>query len=181
MNIDIEMGRRIKERRQECNLTLKDVAVKIGVASSTIMRYENGTISNAKLPVIEAIAKVLDVNPAWICCKSDVKSITASDDIINTEVFGLKINGRSMEPRIFDGDLVIVKRQSDIESGEIGVVDVDGGRTTTKKIIKQDGGILLVGLNSAVYTPKFYPDGEYEIVGKVLEVRGNMDAFIIKK
>lgn len=62
----IEIGSRIKTRREELNLTLKDVADRIGVASSTILRYENGTIQRIKLPVIEAIAKALDVSPTWL-------------------------------------------------------------------------------------------------------------------
>lgn len=74
METNICMGQRIKERRLEQGLTLKELGSKIGVASSTIMRYENGTISKAKLPVIEAIARALDVNPAWLCCKSENKN-----------------------------------------------------------------------------------------------------------
>ncbi|WP_338630356.1 helix-turn-helix transcriptional regulator [Clostridium baratii] len=59
------VGKRIKSRRKDLNLTLKEVASLVGVASSTIQRYENGTISQLKLPVLEAIAKALNVNPAW--------------------------------------------------------------------------------------------------------------------
>ena len=61
-----EIGNRIKNRRKELNLTLQDVADKVGVASSTIQRYENATISQYKIPVIESIAKALQVNPMWI-------------------------------------------------------------------------------------------------------------------
>lgn len=61
-----EIGKRIKSRRLYLNLTLKEVAEKVGVASSTIQRYENGSISQCKLPVLESIAKVLNVNPVWL-------------------------------------------------------------------------------------------------------------------
>ena len=71
MTDQIKMGMRIRKRREELSLTLKDVADGIGVASSTIMRYENGTIQKPKLPVIESISKFLNVDPAWICCKSN--------------------------------------------------------------------------------------------------------------
>lgn len=68
-----DIGSRIKQRRLELSLTLQDIATEIGVARSTIQRYENGTIENLKLPVIEAIARVLEVEPSWILGKSPIK------------------------------------------------------------------------------------------------------------
>lgn len=72
---NIELGKRIETRRNQLGLTLDDVASQIGVAKSTVQRYEKGNIEKIKMPVIEAIARVLDVNPAWICGKvSDMRS-----------------------------------------------------------------------------------------------------------
>lgn len=65
------IGERIQARRKELGYTLDDVARGIGVAKSTIQRYEKGTIEKIKLPVIEAIARSLDVDPAWICGKTE--------------------------------------------------------------------------------------------------------------
>lgn len=61
-----KIGARIKGRRKELNLTLNDVANIVGVASSTIQRYESGTISQYKLPILESIAKAINVNPTWL-------------------------------------------------------------------------------------------------------------------
>lgn len=66
-----EIGLRIEQRRKEMGFTLDDVAQEIGVAKSTVQRYEKGTIEKIKLPVLEAIARVLKVNPSWLCFKSD--------------------------------------------------------------------------------------------------------------
>lgn len=66
------IGRRIENRRKELGFTLDDIAQEIGVAKSTIQRYEKGTIEKIKLPVIEAIARVISVNPAWLCGKSEI-------------------------------------------------------------------------------------------------------------
>ena len=71
MPTNYEIGQRIKARRQELDLTLDDVARQIGLAKSTIQRYENGKIEKLKLPVIEAISNVLGVSPSWVCCKTD--------------------------------------------------------------------------------------------------------------
>lgn len=65
----IEIGKRIKERRQELNLTLQQVADKVKVNKSTIQRYESGNIKDVKLPIIESIANALDVNPLWLIGK----------------------------------------------------------------------------------------------------------------
>lgn len=65
------IGERIEQRRKSLGLTLDYVASEVGLAKSTIQRYEKGTIERIKIPVIEAIARVLKVNPAWICFKSD--------------------------------------------------------------------------------------------------------------
>lgn len=72
------IGERIAMRRKQLDLTLDDIAQEIGVAKSTIQRYEKGTIGQIKLPIIEAIARVLSVDPAWLCCKTDEMQITNS-------------------------------------------------------------------------------------------------------
>lgn len=73
------IGRRIEQRRKSLGLTLDDVAREIGLAKSTVQRYEKGTIETIKLPVIEAIAKKLKVNPSWLCGKTeDMEPIKSS-------------------------------------------------------------------------------------------------------
>jgi repressor LexA len=93
------------------------------------------------------------------------------------EFFGLQVTGASMEPRFIEGDIVIVKKQPDIESGDIAVVLVNGEEATLKKVIKQQNGIMLVASNQDVYQPTFYSNEAIEnlpveIIGKVVELRG---------
>lgn len=66
-----EIGQRIADTRIEKDLTMDDIAQKIGVAKSTIQRYEKGTIKKLKLPVIESIASALNVNPNWLIGNTD--------------------------------------------------------------------------------------------------------------
>ena len=49
------------------------------------------------------------------------------------EYFGLQVKGNSMEPRVLEGDVVIVRKQSCVESGEIGIIMVNGEDATMKK------------------------------------------------
>lgn len=78
------VGERITIRRKALGLTLDDIASEIGVDKSTIQRYEKGTIEKLKLPVIEAIARVLKVNPAWLVGKSDDISPSVSSINLTT-------------------------------------------------------------------------------------------------
>ena len=92
------------------------------------------------------------------------------------EHFALKIKGQSMEPRIFEDDVVIVKKQDDCDSGDIAVALVNGNEATVKRIKKRPEGLMLIPNNPA-YEPMFYSNEEIEnlpvrIIGKVVELRG---------
>lgn len=95
------------------------------------------------------------------------------------EFFALKIRGHSMEPRMMEGDVVIVRRQDDVESGDIAIVLVNGNEATVKRVKKQEGGITLIATNTSVYEPHYYSNKEIEelpvrILGKVVELRGKL-------
>ena len=66
------LGSRIKQRRLALNMTQGDIASQIGVAVSTIQRYEKGKIDKIKLPVVEAIARAICVDPDWLIGKTDI-------------------------------------------------------------------------------------------------------------
>lgn len=78
-----EIGNRIKQARVIRNMSLQDIADSIGVARSTVQRYEKGTINKIKLPVVESIANALNVKPDWIIGKTEImaeyKNTTKTD------------------------------------------------------------------------------------------------------
>lgn len=91
------------------------------------------------------------------------------------EFFGLQIKGDSMEPKISDGDVVIVRKQETVENGEIAVVLINGDDATVKKFYKTDAGIKLVSTNPT-YDPFFFTPDEVNtlpvsVIGKVVELR----------
>lgn len=92
------------------------------------------------------------------------------------EYFALKIKGHSMEPRIEDGEIVIVKQQEDVECGDVAIVLVNGDEATCKQVKKSPEGITLIGFNPVVYPPHFYSNKEIEelpvrVIGRVVESR----------
>lgn len=62
----MEIGKRIKERREEMHLTLEDVAKRAGVAKATVCRYEKSVIENIPSDRIEKIAKALNCSPSYL-------------------------------------------------------------------------------------------------------------------
>lgn len=93
------------------------------------------------------------------------------------DFFALKIKGDSMEPRITAGDVVIVREQSDVESGEIAIVLINGDEGTVKKLIKYENGSIALIASNPAYTPMIFTPEQIEelpvrVVGKVVELRG---------
>lgn len=189
--------------RKQNKKTQKDIARLLNKSQQSYGKYENGitepdaeslkiladyysisvdellgnsntiTEKGIKIPVlgsipagipIEAIEEILDYE--------EIPKEWASQG----EYFGLKVKGNSMEPRICSGDVVIVKKQEDAETGDVCVVMVNGFDATLKQIKKDTGGITLVPFNKA-YSPVYYSNKEIQelpvrIVGKVVELRG---------
>ena len=85
--------------------------------------------------------------------------------------FALKIVGDSMQPVMYEDDIIIVHRQSDVESGQIAIVLVDGEEGTVKKVIKYDNYIELVAFNSYYPPRKLSKNDNFKIIGKVVEAR----------
>lgn len=91
------------------------------------------------------------------------------------EYFGLQIKGDSMEPRIKEGDIVIVRRQSDAESGDVVIALINGDEGVCKKLKKYKDGISLISFNPQ-YEPMYFSQQEIvekpvTIIGKVKELR----------
>lgn len=76
-----DIGKRMKERRKELNISAIELADRLGLSKATIHRYENGDIKNIKLPVVNAMAQILKVNPLWLLGKSNVKDGHARYDV----------------------------------------------------------------------------------------------------
>ncbi len=83
------------------------------------------------------------------------------------DTFALKIIGDSMKDAgILDGDIVIVKKQDTLESGDIGVVLI-GDEATVKRVIFKEGMVILKPENESM-SPVSYPLDSVFIGGKVI-------------
>ena len=112
---------------------------------------------------IEAIQDIIDYE--------EIDAVTAAKG----EYFALQVKGSSMEPRICEGDIVIVRKQDDVESGEIAIVIVNGDNATIKRLLKYEDGFRLMPTNPA-YEPLYFTNDEIlekpvKVIGKVIENR----------
>lgn len=95
------------------------------------------------------------------------------------DYFGLVIKGQSMEPRMCEGDVVIIRKQESCESGQTAIVMVNGDEATCKRVVYHDNGLSLVSYNP-VFPPQFYTSAEVEtlpvkILGVVAELRAKIN------
>ena len=113
--------------------------------------------------------------------------LEASEEIIDREeipeqmaslgdFYGLRIGGDSMEPRIVEGDVVIVRKQDTAEDGDIVIALVNGNDAVCKRLKIYKDGIALLS-NNPVYPPMYFSRSDTQdipvrIIGKVVEIRG---------
>lgn len=197
-------GNRLMRLLESKNMTQMDLAKGTGLTTATISRYVNNK-RDPHGDSLKRISEFLGVSSDYLLGKSISKTkkgvkipvlgrvqagvpIEAVTDIIDYEeiteelnrsgdFFALQVTGSSMEPRMLEGDVVIVRKQPYIESGEVAIVLVNGCDATIKKVIKQENGLLLVASNAEAYQPTFYSTEDIEklpvsIIGKVVELRG---------
>ncbi len=133
------------------------------------------TDKSVKIPVLGEVAAGYPIFAAEnIIDYEEIPEVMAK----NGEYFALKIHGNSMEPRICNNDVVIVRKQSDVDSGDIAIVLINSDSGTCKKILKHENGITLLSFNAA-YEPRFFTKEEIStlpvtVVGKVVELRGKL-------
>lgn len=191
------LGKQLKILREQRRLSQAKLAEQIGLSASTIGMYETGE-RKPNYETLELIADYFNVNidyllsgkmdPSRIPVLGKVVAgipIEAVEEIIDyeevpsymteNEYFALQIKGNSMEPRFTDGDVVIIRKQADVDNGDIAIVLVNGDEATVKKIKKFDGGINLIPTNPAfdvlTYTNEDIEKLPVRIIGKVVELR----------
>lgn len=86
-------------------------------------------------------------------------------------LFALRCKGHSMEPKIPDGALAIIREQPTVEDDEIAAVLVDGDTEATLKRIKHQGDLVMLMPENKEYDPIILnKDNPGRIVGKVIRV-----------
>ena len=119
------------------------------------------------VPVLGKVAAGIPIPPV----EEAEESVAVDRDYAGRgELFALRVKGDSMTGSgIFEGDIVVVRRQPDAEHSDIVVAMVEG-EAAVKKLIKQGRDAHLESTN-----PKYAPikNREITIVGKVIRLIRN--------
>ena len=75
--------------------------------------------------------------------------------------FALTCHGNSMAPTICDGDIVCIRRQPEVEQGEIAAVRI-GEEATLKHFHRQGETVMLLADNTAVCPPMVFAGPQLE-------------------
>lgn len=193
---------RIRQLRVAQGMKQSDLANQLNVKANTISNWENEK-SYPDLDSLQKMASILETSVDYLLGGNAPNKtagiripvlgnvaagipIEAITDIVDYEeidaalaatgdFFGLRIKGSSMEPRMREGDVVIVRKQDTAETGDTVVVLVNGDSATVKKIKYGSDGISLIPTNPA-YDVQFYSAADVErlpvrVIGKVVELR----------
>lgn len=177
-----------RDERDVPRPTVAVIAEALGVNPSALMGWEdektstdtsniNYMIPNKnihQIPVFETVSagfgayasnEVIDYIPVLINNPYDVKSTIA-----------IKVKGDSMYPKIEDGDVIIVRKQTSVDSGDIAVLLLDNEEGLVKKVVYGKDWIELISINPEYKTRRFEKEEvlRLRVVGKVV---GSYKAF----
>lgn len=201
----IGFGKRLHAVMKENGDTIYSLSAYLGLKPSTVSRYNNGHYV-PKAPVLEQICRRYGVSTRWLLGEDVPKTSDANLPVHRVPILGdvaagtpiwaeenyaghvaidpeehvdfaLRVRGDSMiDARIYNGDLVYVRRQPQVENGEIAVVLVDG-EATVKRVFYYPDKLVLRPENAAfsdmVY--KKADDHALAVLGKVIFVKGRVE------
>ena len=122
-----------------------------------------------RIPILGRIAAGL---PMY--AEQNIEGYTLTDLNGGAEYFGLRVQGDSMNGlRINDGDIIIVRRQEEVENGEIAVVMVGDNDATVKRFYCTDSTVTLMPQSTnPIHMPQIYDlrETSIRVLGKVVKV-----------
>lgn len=128
-------------------------------------------IDKIKIPVLGKVKAGYDY-----LAQENIIGYESIDNVSDPEnYYALQVTGDSMEPLFSDGDIAIVHKQDDFDSGNTCIILVNGDEATVKKVVKMDDGIDLIAMNP-YYPVRHFTKNEMDeipvkVIGKVVEAR----------
>jgi repressor LexA len=94
-------------------------------------------------------------------------------DVTDPHAFGLRIKGDSMEPRLFEGDVVVVCPSWKVRKNRPVVAKVRGDEVTCKLFSRTDTMVVLTSINPK-YPPQIYRESEIVWIYPVARAISNL-------
>lgn len=181
----------LRKLRANTNMTQQDVADTLGISRQAYSNYEQGKREpdiktllllgdvlhcplslllgresryegGARIPILGTVKGGLNRMAEQEYEGFDVADVASPD-----EYFYLRVTGDSMAPQIQSGDLALIHSQDTLESGDIGVVLLEDGEATIKRVLLGGNSVVLQPFNNT-YLPIVLQDDNYRILGKVV-------------
>lgn len=153
----IEKSRVLAERTRETNIEANIIELKSDVK---ISRY----IPHFATPAAAGVSAPIEGD--------DYEMILVDDSVPQGADFAVDIQGDSMHPFIHDGDTVYVKRDCELQIGDVGIFCVDGAMYCKQYYIDDERNLTLVSANPCLKHTNVYVDVEsnsyVKCYGKVL-------------
>lgn len=192
----MKVGEKVKILRKEARLTQEDLAKKLNIAPTTVSSWERNA-NKPLMDKIVVMAEMFNVPithffdleefqtkdevmlPVYgkIACGNGLVvyetpteyEATPKDWITGGEFFYLKAEGDSMVgARINEGDLLLIRKQEEVENGEIAAVVIEDVMVL-KRVYKTNGHLTLISENPGHPPRIFNPttDENIRIIGKL--------------
>lgn len=160
---------------------LEKIAIALHVSPTVLMGYDIeeekvfGT-DNVEVPNLGEVAGGIPVD----AIEDRTEKFSITNALADTGEFcTFDIKGDSMAPRINDGDVVLVKYQPMVSSGDVAILYMNDYQVTCKKVFfLENGKVKIQAYNEDVYATKIFTKKELEemnfkILGKVVLVVRN--------
>lgn len=123
-----------------------------------------------RIPILGRISAGLP-----LYAEQHIEGYTLTDLNGGAEYFALRVSGDSMNAaRIQDGDILIVRRQEEVENGEVAVVMVGDEDATVKRFYATGSTVTLMPQSTnPTHQPQIYDTTTtpIRVIGKVVEVK----------
>lgn len=141
----------------------------LGLEESTLPTPAQPYHPTHSIPILGRISAGLP-----IYAEQNIEGYTYTDLNGGSEYFALRVSGDSMNALgINDGYLIIVRRQDEVENGEVAVVLVGGEDATVKRFYATDSTVTLMPQSTnPIHQPQIYDPSKtpIQILGKVVKV-----------
>jgi len=165
------------EKIADClNVTTDYLLGKSPVRHSTMEILRTDSSSYAPIPIVGNVAAGYTA-----LAETDIIGYELVDTSVLTDGYEyawLRVKGNSMSPLILEGDLVLIRLQDEIDSGDLAVVIVDEEDGVIKRVQYSTNKVTLVSENSDDYPPRVFQGKEINrlrIWGKAVEIKRKLN------
>ena len=178
-------------------ISVSKLCALLGLSNSTSTKWKKGALPNNR--TMKKIADHFGVSTEYLTGAVPISEVAmvpiygrvaagagmfADDEIIGEqpvfsamvknigECFCLKVSGDSMLPRIQDGDIILVRKQTSVDSGSYAVVLIDDENGVVKKVVYDADSVTLISINPN-YPPRTFSGADLErlqVLGEVIQI-----------